>query len=336
MLLDHRFIEYYMPQASGEYVKVYIEVLRYAGDGEITISEIADRLDLTEKDVLRAIRYWEEAGLFSSGWNPDGTLASLEVRDFPAQESALASAEPAPAPARRRRRPATVQDVQGDVQFSDLMTAAQEYTGIGELPRRDMEIMLHLYKDLGMSARLLEHLVETCVESGHRDFRYMEKVALSWHEKGVTTVAQAREVRVVPKEYYQVMREMGITDRAPVRAEQEVLDRWFKTMEMPADLILEACRRTMAALHKPSFSYADKILEEWKKAGITQVEEIEEKDRKPEPAVKRPSGRGTAVPRTGAFKNFEERGGDLDAEVLERVRRRRARQEEQAPQEPET
>ncbi len=93
MLLDHRFLEDYMPQASGEFVKVYIEVLRHAGDGEVTVAQIADRLNHTETDVLRAVRYWEKAGLFLAGWNPDGTLRTLQVSDFPENGPEEAAAE---------------------------------------------------------------------------------------------------------------------------------------------------------------------------------------------------------------------------------------------------
>ena len=54
-----------MAKANGEYVKVYLMLLRYlnADDCEISISKIADILECTEKDVLRAFNYWHEAGL---------------------------------------------------------------------------------------------------------------------------------------------------------------------------------------------------------------------------------------------------------------------------------
>ena len=53
-----------MPSANGDYVKVYLYLVRCMQDlqSDITITAIADRLDNTEKDILRALSYWEKVG----------------------------------------------------------------------------------------------------------------------------------------------------------------------------------------------------------------------------------------------------------------------------------
>ena len=65
LLLDYDFIDNYMPEANGEYVKVYLLLLRCQSspDRELTVSGIADILDDTEKDVIRALKYWKKQGL---------------------------------------------------------------------------------------------------------------------------------------------------------------------------------------------------------------------------------------------------------------------------------
>lgn len=65
-LVSNDFIDRLMPSANGEYVKVYLYLLRHAGE-EITPSEIADALELTEGDVRRALARWEREGLVSLG-----------------------------------------------------------------------------------------------------------------------------------------------------------------------------------------------------------------------------------------------------------------------------
>ena len=60
----HEFIDEYMARANGEYVKVYLFVLRHQGE-DITIEGIADALDHTESDVRRALAYWEKLGILS-------------------------------------------------------------------------------------------------------------------------------------------------------------------------------------------------------------------------------------------------------------------------------
>ena len=64
-LLSNIFIDRYMPRANGEFVKVYLYLLRYLPVPEhaFGLSDIADAFDCTETDVLRALRYWEKAGL---------------------------------------------------------------------------------------------------------------------------------------------------------------------------------------------------------------------------------------------------------------------------------
>ena len=64
-LLPNDFIDNYMAGANGEFVKVYLFLLRHLDDpcSSITISTIADCLNNTENDILRAFRYWESQGL---------------------------------------------------------------------------------------------------------------------------------------------------------------------------------------------------------------------------------------------------------------------------------
>ena len=53
------FIDYYMTEANGEFVKVYLYLIRLLNSGRaVTVAEIADHFDSTEKDICRAIKYW--------------------------------------------------------------------------------------------------------------------------------------------------------------------------------------------------------------------------------------------------------------------------------------
>ena len=56
-LLPNDFIDNYMVNANGEFIKVYLFLLRHAEDDNpaLTLSMIADCLNNTEKDILRAL-----------------------------------------------------------------------------------------------------------------------------------------------------------------------------------------------------------------------------------------------------------------------------------------
>ena len=58
------FIDQYMAAANGEYVKVYLYLLRHQSE-PVSVDAIADALNHTESDVRRALAYWEKAGVFS-------------------------------------------------------------------------------------------------------------------------------------------------------------------------------------------------------------------------------------------------------------------------------
>ena len=59
------FIDEYMSGANGEFVKIYLYLLRRlnAADAGFSLSEIADKFEHTEGDVKRALCYWERMQL---------------------------------------------------------------------------------------------------------------------------------------------------------------------------------------------------------------------------------------------------------------------------------
>ncbi len=93
------FIDQYMPKANGEFVKVYLYLLRATGSGAgiATISEIADHFSNTEADIVRALNYWASEGILQVQTGADGqiigiNLCSLSVSGMQAAQSNIQSA----------------------------------------------------------------------------------------------------------------------------------------------------------------------------------------------------------------------------------------------------
>lgn len=93
------FIDQYMPKANGEFVKVYLYLLRATGSGAgiATISEIADHFSNTEADIIRALNYWASEGILQVQTGADGqitgiNLCSLAVSGMQAAQSNIQSA----------------------------------------------------------------------------------------------------------------------------------------------------------------------------------------------------------------------------------------------------
>ena len=73
-MIPNEFLDHYMSGANGEFLKIYLYLLRWAGfpEAEITTSSIADFFNMTENDVKRALRFWEQERLsVSPGIRPE-------------------------------------------------------------------------------------------------------------------------------------------------------------------------------------------------------------------------------------------------------------------------
>ena len=73
--IHNTFIEKYMLRANGSYVKVYLYLSKciQAGQDDLSISSLADQMENTEKDIIRALNYWEKQGLLRITRSEDGS-----------------------------------------------------------------------------------------------------------------------------------------------------------------------------------------------------------------------------------------------------------------------
>lgn len=75
--IDNKFIDKYMPEAKGEFVKVYLICLRYAlSNMSISLEDISQMLGLLQTDVIKAFEYWEDKGIMHL--SNDGTVEFLD------------------------------------------------------------------------------------------------------------------------------------------------------------------------------------------------------------------------------------------------------------------
>ena len=77
------FIDEYMSDANGEFVKIYLYLLRQLNsvDAGFSLSEIADKFEHTEKDVKRALCYWERMQLLHLDYDGDENLVGIQLKD---------------------------------------------------------------------------------------------------------------------------------------------------------------------------------------------------------------------------------------------------------------
>ena len=332
-LLPNDFIDNYMVNANGEFVKVYLFLLRHLDDpcSSLTIPMIADCLNNTENDVLRAFRYWETSGLLRLERDAEDRITGIELQkmtsvkksgadvmaapSLPVPEEPAAEEPEAPVAAPAVPSNAVQLDTfRAQKEIKSLLFIAEQYLG-KTLTRTDMETITYFYDTLNMSADLIEYLLETCVENGHKSMHYIRKVALSWCDSRIETVSQAKEQsQSYNKNCFTVLNAFGIKNRGPAASELTYIRKWAEDYGFTADMIEEACRRTISATHQPSFEYADTILTRWHENHVRSLKDVTILDEafQKEKAAQRIASVRTRTPARN-LNNFERRNYDMDS-----------------------
>lgn len=333
-MVPNRFIDQYMADANGEFVKVYLYLLRFVHSpgGACSVSSIADRINHTENDVVRALNYWEKQGLLSLACDADKNIRQIRLlsldQEAPRTDSAREefSAEPALAPqkapaapsrkaAGARKKEYSLDELnrfRKDPDISELFFVVETYMK-RPLTQNDTNTLLYWHEELHFSTELIVYLLEYCISKGHSSMRYLDKVALGWHEKGIATVAQAKEDAAIHSQaYYGVMKALGITGRSLVESETSYIKKWTKEYRFDLPLIQEACSRTMAAIHQPSFEYTDSILTSWHKNQVHTIADVQKLDSAYSQSKKTPARTADANAKKNAFNNFNQRSYDYD------------------------
>ena len=311
-VISNRFIDEYMEDANDAQLKIYLYLIRMVSARLSTsISDLADKFNYTEKDVMRALKYWEKHRLLSLEYDDNKNVTGIHLMDFAPLPAAPVIA-PMPAVSVTSAAPfasvVPISSKMGELNVSDTGTALDEdayvkpnYT-LDELKvfksdeatarllfvteqylkktlsANEVRTILFISDKLGFSEDLIDYLVQYCVDRGKKDLRYIEKVAISWAQQGITTPKQAARVAgKYDKSVYAIMKALGRND-VPTQTEASYITRWMKEYGFTTDIIFAACERTVLATDKHRFEYADSILTSWYKAGVHHADDIQSLD----------------------------------------------------------
>lgn len=328
------FIDTFMPEANGEFVKVYLYLLRNLENPgfDCSISAIADYFNHTEKDVLRALKYWERMRLLKLEYATDKSLCSITVLNIseaqtdysaPSEQSSslpvpkkrtsrVASASSSVTAARRVYTLDEIKEFKKDGTVSELFFIIETYVK-HPLSSTDINTVLYWYESLHFSTDMIEYLVEYCISKGHSSMRYMDKVALGWSESGIDNIEQAKANATIHSQaYYTVKKALGISGRALVEAETNYITRWTKELSFDLDIIQEACARTILATHQPSFEYTDSILTNWSKNQVHTLADVKALDSSFNRTRKTVPAPASISNKRNKFNDFTQRDYDFD------------------------
>ena len=344
------FISEYVPGANGEFVKVYLYLLHLMSlrSNNISISLLADTFNQTEADIMRALRYWDSLDVISLSFNgPGNGLSNIVLRDIKhTGQAANAMADPIAAESASVNSTSsyqteTVRAAKPDIKqteviytaepskvsyskeqlngflandnFSMLLFVIEHYMG-RPLSTKETNSIVYFYDGLKLSTDLIEYLFEYCVEHNKKSINYIEKVALSWASKNIHTIAEAKEETSNHTDYvYQIMKAFGLSNREPAQHEKAMIAKWADTYCFDTDMIIEACNRTIKAIHQPSFEYADTILANWKNSNVSSLEDVKKADAAYAAGNNiKPKQTASSKPANNRFNNFQQRDKKSD------------------------
>lgn len=328
-MVANLFIDEYMADANDAQLKIYLFLIRMMNANLPTsVTDIADKFNYTEKDVLRALMYWESRQLLALDFDAANNLSGIEVlslennyemqKPSPRITPVMSFTRPsgmyaAPSQTRSMNRPAArsfnnpcsmtanvntslnttnniengassviskpeyslddIKSFKNNEDSEQLIMVAEQYLG-RPLTKKDMETILFFYDRLDFSADLIDYLIQHCVERGKKDFRYIEKVALSWHEQGIKSPKDAQNsAKKYDSVVYAIMKSLG-KNSAPAPKELEYINKWTKEYGFLLDVIQEACDKTVLTTDNNRFAYADGILKKWHNAGVHHKADI--------------------------------------------------------------
>lgn len=288
--ISNFFIDYYMTEANGEFVKVYLYLVRLMSSNQaITVADIADHFNLTENDICRAIKYWISKDVVKLNYDGRGRLNGIvllpltppdallkpetdavsilttsvdedtqqtvrsknNVHEFKSiQQAKEETASELTAPPKLKYTSEMIDSYNADQDFEDIVYQIETYFG-KTLSVKDTESLIYIYDTLKFNVDLFEYLIEYCTTMNKKSCRYMEAVAIAWYKDGIKTRQQAKEQSSTATEIARIVfKALGIRRAHPTSIEMAYIDTWSKDFGFSNEIIALACDR--AVLSKPN------------------------------------------------------------------------------------
>ncbi|MEX1307579.1 MAG: DnaD domain protein, partial [Eubacteriales bacterium] len=255
--IPYSFIEEHLPYAPGDFIKVYLVTCYFAAYKKPLVSEIANRLNTRETEIITALEYWQNKGVLTI---KNEAETWVELKDVAGTGKKHSSA------------------LYTDKDYND---ALQSLFGTHILKTSEYELIydwtdvLHLPKEVAMM------VIEYSVGRKGRgvNISYMNAVAKSWAEKGVDSVEAAMSeidrYERLSGGANRVLKYIGVSGRLPSQPEMALYQKWTMDWGFTLDAIIMAIG-DISATTNPSFKYIDSVLKNLKGKGATTSRKVSE------------------------------------------------------------
>ena len=267
LLLPRHIAANILPDCDAIFLKIYIYAMHLAAHGNalVSVADICAVLSLSEYDVLNALAFWAENGMLQL--SESGYVSFCEVT---AKQSATQTPH-AVTPLQSDTPPSYSKteisaNIAQSCELRNMFTLAQSILG-KMLSAAAASILYSFYDWLGMQPDVIIALLQHCAELEKKDMRYIEKVAISWHQMGINSVAMADEyIKTQNKNRrysFKIKKILGIDNRNLTATEQKHIDMWLSDLNASADLVAFAFDYCVGKTGKLSLAYMSKVLSAW-------------------------------------------------------------------------
>ena len=300
------FIETYMPKARGEFVKVYLLMLKYSVTGELGVNSsiIASNLSLLESDVMNALNYWHDENLIKLVPIDKMGNFNIEFVDLKSLDCDNNSSVNLLEELNKNDRKDMLKDI-------EMLTGRP-------LSPKEMTTYLSWQNDFKFTSEIILLLIEYCVSKGKSDIRYIEKVALGWHDAGIKTLDDAQSYITRNEDKWikikKILNYLGVKNGEVMKPQEDLINKWLYNFKFPIDVILKACEICFQRLNRADFKYIDGILIRWHSDNLKTLTDINEKDSVIKQNItKRKTFSKEKTSNTLRFNNFDQRVYDYDS-----------------------
>lgn len=258
--VENIFINEHMASAPGDFVKVYLLALMYAGlELDITNEEIARHLGMEHEDVLKAWTYWEKIGAVRKIRKSAEDKFDYDIEFVVLKEQLYGKST---------RKNYTVesntQSQMADKEIRDMFDAIEKITG-RVISGTEMMEVLSWINDFGATPEIIVYGYSYCVQKKKKDIKYIAAVIKAWASDGLRDVISVEKYLSENEKkqylYKRVFQALGFSRNA-TEEERRIMDTWFETMEFTLNRVLEACSKT-SGISNPNINYVNKVLINW-------------------------------------------------------------------------
>lgn len=248
--LENMFICEYMPDAPGDYVKVYLTALMYANiEKNIELEQMAKLLMISTEEIKKAFLYWKEAGIVSVKGEKIEILSLKEKLYGKKKEVKRGIIDDH---SRKLLENQGIKDMYKKIE--------RELGKFLTLPETN-EIMSWIV-DFGATPEVISSAYEYCNKKKKSNHKYVATVVKDWVSRGMATKEDIEKFLDETDQrhyiYNRVMKALGF-HRNATEEEKRIIDNWQDSFGYKIDDILTACNKT-SGISNPNINYVNKVL----------------------------------------------------------------------------